>query len=206
MTPARLTIENLRRPGLEPVSLSLAGGECITVSGPSGGGKTLLLRAIADLDPSEGDVHLDGVSRREIPAPRWRQTVRYVAAEPGWWADTVAAHFQAPDEARDRIGRLGLAASLIDAPVARLSTGERQRLALIRALERDPKILLLDEPTAALDAANTGRVAALLEEAVQAGLGLMVVAHDAALTARLGQRHFHMADGRLRPAQSPQGD
>lgn len=200
VTQVRLTVENLRRPGLAPVSLNLAGGECITVTGPSGGGKTLLLRAIADLDPCEGDVRLDGVSRAAIPAPRWRQAVRYVAAEPGWWTDSVAAHFHAPDEARARISEVGLSPDLIDAPVARLSTGERQRLALLRALERDPKILLMDEPTAALDSTNAALVADMLEEALRSGLGLVLVTHDTALTARLGRRHYHMAEGHLRPA------
>src|SRR6516165_11237997 len=78
---------------LQPASLSLSAGECIAVRGPTGAGKTLLLRAIADLDPNEGLVSLDGHDRATIPGPEWRRRVGYVPAEPGWWADTVGEHF-----------------------------------------------------------------------------------------------------------------
>jgi len=70
-------------------SFELQDGECIALQGPSGVGKSLLLRAIADLDPNEGTLKLDGTLREAVPAPLWRRQVTYVAAEPGWWADTV---------------------------------------------------------------------------------------------------------------------
>ena len=88
-----LSVENLTRPGLEPTSFELAAGECIALRGPSGAGKTLLLRALADLDPSAGVVRLDGTPRGRIPAPTWRRRVGYVPAEPGWWSERVADHF-----------------------------------------------------------------------------------------------------------------
>jgi phosphate-transporting ATPase len=88
-----LTVRNLRRPGLSPVSFDLADGECLAVQGPSGAGKTLLLRAIADLDPSEGLLKLNGISREAIPGPLWRRKVAYVPAAAGWWSDRVGAHF-----------------------------------------------------------------------------------------------------------------
>src|SRR5690606_11730155 len=94
-----LTIENLFRPGLDPVSLALAQGEAVAVMGPSGSGKPLLLRAIADLDPNEGSVILDDARREAMPAPRWRRLVGYLPAESGWWADRVGAQFGAPAEA-----------------------------------------------------------------------------------------------------------
>ncbi len=68
-----LDVRGLRRPGLGPVDLTLAAGECVALSGPSGAGKSLLLRAIADLDPSDGEVSLDGTAREAIPAPAWRR-------------------------------------------------------------------------------------------------------------------------------------
>jgi ABC-type lipoprotein export system ATPase subunit len=85
---------------------------------------------------------------------------------------------------------IGLAADLIDAPVARLSTGERQRLALVRALIQAPRFLLLDEPTSALDTATTLTVEALLQEARAQGIGLLVVTHDPAQADRLGGERY----------------
>ena len=89
-----LQIRDLRTDLLKSTSFSLWAGECIAVRGPSGAGKTLLLRAIADLDPNEGLVRLDGRDRSIIAGPEWRRLVGYVPAEPGWWADTVGEHFK----------------------------------------------------------------------------------------------------------------
>src|ERR1700758_1371717 len=88
-----LQVCDLRTNLLKPASLSLSTGECIAVQGPSGAGKTLLLRAIADLDPNEGSVFLDGRERTTIAGPDWRRLVGCVPAEPGWWAETVGMHF-----------------------------------------------------------------------------------------------------------------
>lgn len=194
------TARNLRRQGLEPVSLELRAGESVVITGASGSGKTLLLRAMADLDPNDGDLSLGGTRRADMPPPDWRRQVRYVAAEPGWWADIVAAHFSDPQAAKRRCPDLGIDAALVDKPVARLSTGERQRLALIRALEKNPKLLLLDEPTGALDAENAARVVALLKSLLKSGLAIIVVTHDPGIGDQLGGRHFRMQGGRLAAA------
>ncbi len=170
--------------------------------GPSGSGKSLFLRMIADLDVNEGQVALDGRARADFPAPLWRRAVSYVPAEAGWWADDVRAHFPADElgEATALASRLGLAATLIDSPVARLSTGERQRLALVRALVKEPPVLLLDEPTGALDPASVAAVEALLRERLAAGRSVILVTHDLALGGRLGTRRYEMSQGRLRAA------
>ena len=68
--PPGLSIRGLSRPGLAPVDLDVPAGACVSIDGPSGAGKTLLLRAIADLDPNEGEVFLDGTERALMPAPR----------------------------------------------------------------------------------------------------------------------------------------
>lgn len=191
-----LVVESLTRPGLGPVSLTIARGECVALAGPSGAGKTLLLRAIADLDPAEGRVSWGGADRTAMSAPHWRRLVGYVPAEPGWWADTVAEHVADWAGAAPLARRLLLPEGIGQAAVARLSTGERQRLALIRALRESPQALLLDEPTSALDAASRDRVEEILAERCREGLALLWVTHDSAQAARVATRTLTIAAGR----------
>ena len=94
----------------KPVELTVAPGECVGVMGGSGSGKTLLLRAIADLDQHVGDVELNGEKCSEMPAPDWRRRVGMLPAESLWWFDTVRPHF-APDsghELESFVEQLGL--------------------------------------------------------------------------------------------------
>ena len=192
-----LSVRNLSTPVLKPASFRLEAGECVAVQGRSGSGKSVLLRALSDLDPSTGEVRLNGALREEMPAPLWRRRVTYVAAESGWWEDRVGAHFAHPDRAVALAGTLGLPAEVMEWPVARLSTGERQRLALVRALVQGPEVLLLDEPTGPLDAEATERVEALLRGALERGAGVLVVTHSPEQAARLARRHLHVADGEV---------
>lgn len=191
-----LEIRGLARPGLGPVDLSLAAGACCAVTGASGAGKSLFLRAIADLDPAEGQVSWRGRDRGAVPAPVWRRMVGYLPAEPGWWAATPAEHFAEPPAPAD-LDRLHLDAGLLDAPVTRLSTGERQRLALLRLLANGPEVLLLDEPTAALDPDSVVAVRDLIAERLAAGGAAILVTHDGVLAGDLGSDRRHMVAGRL---------
>jgi ABC-type iron transport system FetAB ATPase subunit len=184
-----LRADNLKAGHLAPLSFEVADGACLSVEGPSGSGKTRLLRAIADLDPAGGHVFLDGAERNEMPATEWRRLVTFVAAEPGWWGDTGRQSFprralESPRLTR-LLGGLGLDPTFVDRPIAELSSGERQRLALVRALGCEPKALLLDEATAALDPVS----AALVEETIRfqllAGRSVVLVTHDRALANRL---------------------
>jgi putative ABC transport system ATP-binding protein len=148
MQPA-LTVKRLRSELAGPFELSLGRGTCAAITGASGSGKSLFLRMVADLDPNEGEVWLNEQARAAMAAPAWRKQVTYVAAESGWWAEIVLQHFshRGRDEIATLASSLGLRAELLDAPVAQLSTGEKQRLALVRALLPAPPVLLLDEPT-----------------------------------------------------------
>ncbi|MGE5146756.1 MAG: ATP-binding cassette domain-containing protein [Candidatus Eiseniibacteriota bacterium] len=195
-----LTIEKLQRPGLAPVTLSLGPGEAVAVMGPSGAGKTLLLRAIADLDPNDGAVALDGNTRDSMTAPRWRRLVGYLPAESGWWADRVGAPFATPAEAVPLVEALGLSAEALDWPVARLSTGERQRLALARLLANAPKVLLLDEPTSGLDEAATERAETLLKQRLAQGCALLFATHSHDQARRLARRCLRVEHGQVREA------
>ena len=194
-----LRVESLLRDGLGPISLSVGDGECLAVTGPSGAGKSLLLRAIADLDPNDGAVFANVGERARMPAPAWRRAVAYVPAEPGWWGDLARDHFDPPLPAA-LVQAMGLGREVFDAPVARLSTGERQRLALARCLAREPEVLLLDEPTAALDERNKLEVEAVLKIRLHAGASLVLVTHDPAQAARLATRSVTLGAGRIEPA------
>lgn len=192
-----LSVQHLRIGAMPSLSFAVADGECLAVEGPSGSGKTRILRAVADLDPTEGQLFLDGIERREMPATTWRKHVRYAAAEPGWWADTPRQTLPPSEFADARrlrlVTALGLDEDLLDRQVSRLSTGERQRLALVRALLDEPRVLLLDEPTAALDADATALVENLIQFQLQAGRSVLIASHDTQLLDRLAHVRLQLA-------------
>jgi ABC-type multidrug transport system ATPase subunit len=192
-----LDISNLRTELFGPVSLSVNRGECVAIVGASGSGKSLLLRAIADLDPNEGEVRLGERQRDSMPAYEWRRLVALVPAESGWWSDHVGDHFEPQDDPAELLDAVGLAEALPWA-VSRLSTGERQRLALVRALAgKKPLALLLDEPTASLDAAATEQVEQLLNRQRAGGVATLLVTHDRQQAERLASQRLLMQDGHL---------
>jgi len=193
-----LHVENLKRLMIGPVSFEVKGGECVAITGPSGAGKSVLLRSIADLDPNSGEVTAQGVQRSKITAPEWRKQVAMLPAESGWWAEQVGAHFQNLEAVKALLPKVALSVDAMGWEVARLSTGEKHRLALLRCLEADPKVLLLDEPTAALDHETTLKVEALLGELLAKGTSILIVTHDSAQAKRLADRTMHLEDGILR--------
>ena len=146
-----LNVRDLKIHGLEPISFDLQGGDVLVVRGPSGSGKSLLLRAIADLDETSGSILFGQLDKNDKTVGDWRRCVRYLAAESGWWLERVEQHFSDLPVARLLGKDLALEGKLFESPVAHLSSGERQRMAFIRAIEDRPPVLLLDEPTSALD-------------------------------------------------------
>lgn len=193
-----LRIESLEVYGLEPVSFKVAGGECLAVQGASGSGKTVLLRALADLDPVEGRVFLEGTERNALSGPEWRKRVRYAAAEPGWWGETPREHFMHSEGLDKLVTSLGLKASQLDQSIAQLSTGERQRMALARAISDSPSILLLDEPTGALDAKATALAERVIKRQLKKGHAIILVSHDPAQVKRLASRKLTIRGGKIR--------
>lgn len=175
---------------LGPYDLTVEAGTCVGLAGRSGIGKTLFLKAIADLIPHDGEVRLDGLADAEVPAPAWRRRVGLLPATPAWWRDTVREHFPAdPFPAGVIPADLGLPADALAWGVGRLSAGERQRLGLLRMLAREPACLLLDEPTANLDPRTARKVeAAIGRYREKTGAPALWVAHDAATLARVATR------------------
>jgi ABC-type lipoprotein export system ATPase subunit len=188
-----LRVEHLKIGTLPQLSFEVADGECLAIEGPSGSGKTRLLRGIADLDPAPGQIFLDGIERDEMSASDWRKSVRFVAAEPGWWTDTARPTFPPGGRAARLLSDLGLTEGILDRPIAMLSTGERQRMALVRALVDDPKVLLLDEPTGALDVRSSALVEEVLRFLLLAGRTVLLASHDAGLVARLAHARLQLA-------------
>ncbi|MBL6722266.1 MAG: ATP-binding cassette domain-containing protein [Planctomycetes bacterium] len=182
-----------REPWLRAVDLNLDRGELAVLRGPSGSGKSLLLRALADLDPRDaGSLRLDGVDAREVPPGRWRRQVRLVAQRPPALAATVRGVL---DLAAELAGasRMEVPPGLAEAqPVARLSGGEAQLLALWSALRGPAEVLLLDEPTSAMDPELAARAEGWVRDWARGGGAVLWVSHDAGLAARLGAREVSL--------------
>jgi ABC-type iron transport system FetAB ATPase subunit len=161
------------------LSLTLAEGECLHLSGRSGLGKSTLLRSLAALvDATAGQVSLEGRTPAELGYPEWRRSVCYVAprVEPlrqplREWLE-LPRRFSAVERAlrggkvpwEAGLERLGLGTLDLERSVADLSTGERQRAAVLRALGVEPRVLLLDEAAAGLDPESLARLVELLRD------------------------------------------
>lgn len=192
---AELRLEHLSVGALKSASITIASAEILCLSGRSGSGKSRLLRAVADLEPHGGRIWLGGTEQTTVPGHIWRRQVMMVPADSQWWAERVGEHFSVTDLSAATLNagldQLGLDRDVMHWPVSRLSSGEKQRLALLRAVARKPSALLLDEPTANLDSEAVARVEAWLQrEIVARQLPVIWVAHDRQQITRVGDRHL----------------
>ncbi len=196
-----LSIRGLQVPPLRAFSAEVCAGEWVGLRGDSGSGKSRLLYALADLLPHRGDVRLDGLSCASHSPQLWRRQVMMIPSASQWWFPTACEHF-AEQPGEDVLARLKLNASLLHAPVETLSTGQQQRLALLRALSYRPRVLLCDEITANLDSASTLAVEGYLSQWVQrlSGRAIIWCTHDTSQLERVCQRCWVIEKGEVKEA------
>jgi ABC-type iron transport system FetAB ATPase subunit len=196
-----LSVEKLTFLGKGPYSFTVEKGECVGLTGRSGIGKTQLFRAITDLIPAGGEIFLEGIACSACSPTQWRSKVTMVPADSSWWFDKVGDHFAESvqrSELRESCTLLGLDRAILDWQVSRLSTGERQRLALLRALQMRPAVLLLDEPSSGLDAYHAGLMEVCIEQYRRRNSPAIVwVSHDPEQLERVANRVLRMEQNGL---------
>lgn len=202
-----------RLPMLQPTSLEIRPGEVVGLIGPNGSGKTTLLRALASLTAGPGEVVLDGAPLPTLPTAARARRLAYLPAEreAGWpmrARDVVALGLMpfggADAAAVDRALALADAAGFADRGIDRLSTGERARVLLARALAGRPDYLLLDEPTANLDAHHQLTILDVLRAEAARGAGVLVTLHDLSLAERWCDRLLLLDEGQLVAEGTPE--
>ena len=193
---------------LDPTNLSLTGGQLVALVGPNGGGKTSLLRALAGVEEAAGVVRMNGEEVAKLGEARRRRLLAFLPAsrDLGWpiaARDVIALGLGASDEARiaELIELLELGA-LADRPINRLSTGERTRVLLARALAARPRLLLLDEPFANLEPYWVLRLSAILRDLAKRGTLVMVALHDLHQLDRF-DRALLIANGAIQMDEAP---
>lgn len=187
-------------------SLECASATMTALVGPSGCGKTTLLHCLGLLQrPSSGQVLIDGTDTGDWKASRirrfWRDHAAFVIQDYGIVDDESVAYNVTMasstftnrvrgdrDRCEESLGRVGLSGRGDDA-AAHLSGGEKQRLGIARAIYKEAKVILIDEPTASLDAANRRRVIELFAERADEGCTMIVATHDEEMMAACAVRH-----------------
>ena len=213
---------------LHGVDLDVASGEVVTVIGPSGSGKTTLLRCVNFLETYEGgSISIDGQEVGYRPGerrrPRGERDLARMRAQTGmvFQAFNLFPHLSAAQnimlgltkvrgkpaaEAREIamrwLGRVGLE-HRADALPAELSGGQQQRVGIARAVAMEPKILLLDEITSALDPELVGEVLEVVRDLAAEGMTMLMVTHEIAFARDASNRIVFMADGKVNATGSP---
>jgi ABC-type multidrug transport system ATPase subunit len=164
----------------------------------------MLLRALCDLDPWSGFISLNGTEATATPAPQWRRRMGFLPAESRWWYDTVGEHF--PSEVPgEYMGSVDFEPDVLKWQVSRLSSGEKQRLALVRLLCVKPRALLLDEPTTHLDPERVLGASSLIRMyREESRVPVLWVAHNRARLEEESSRRYCLVNGQLVQEKDPE--
>jgi len=196
---------------LKDVDLAIEERDVVVVIGPSGSGKSTLLRCVNRLEEiRDGDIRLDGRSVLETDVNEIRQQVGMVFQSFNLFPHKNALgnvslaprkirgipDAAADDRARELLERVGLGDQTDSYPDA-LSGGQQQRVAIARALAMDPKVMLFDEVTSALDPELVGEVLDVIEDLAADGMTMVLVTHEMGFAREVGDRIVLMADGRI---------
>ena len=221
MPPAasKLAIENLTftidgERLIRGIDLAVATGETLTIIGPSGAGKSTFLRLLCRLnEPTEGSVYFDGADYRTIDPTALRTRIGLVPQSPALREGTVRENVTIAPRLRDESVEPGRVETLLsrvdlagyaDRPVADLSGGEAQRVAIARTLMIDPEVLLFDEPTASLDPDAQAEIEDLLTDLLTTSdRTVLLVTHDQGQVDRIADRVVRFVDGRIQAEGRP---
>lgn len=197
---------------IRDVSLSVNQGDYITIVGPSGSGKSTLLKLCSDLiSPTSGTITYNGRPLTAIDPESYRKEVGYCFQRPYLFAKTVRRNILFPYDIRgmkpdmERIkylfGLLHMPMEYLERRNDELSGGEMQRICLIRSLIFEPKVLLLDEVTSALDSVNTSIVEQVIDELHNKGMTIVSITHSEEQSLRKANRRITIVDGVLAKAE-----
>lgn len=193
---------------LDDISYSLEEGDFLSITGPSGSGKSTLLKIIATiLSRTEGEIRYDGKSLDTYEPTDYRKEVSYTFQTPVLFGKTVRDNLAFPYEIRKKefdekkavayLESVGLPKEYLDKEINTLSGGEKQRVALIRNVLFQPKILLLDEVTSALDEANRRIIWKWLQEMrAHSDMTIIMVSHNEEESS-LADKHIHIVAGKI---------
>ncbi len=193
---------------IRDVSLSVNQGDYITIVGPSGSGKSTLLKLCSDLiSPTSGTITYNERDLATMNPESYRKEVGYCFQRPYLFAKTVRRNILFPYDIRGLepdMSRIEYLFDLLHMPLNymerrndELSGGEMQRICLIRSLIFEPKVLLLDEVTSALDSVNTAIVEHVIDELHKNGMTIISITHSEEQSLRMANRRITIVDGSL---------